>query len=94
MIEDLIRAYINAKAEHDRLFALNDQGLESEQAVLDALGPISDALIALCRARSIDPFERDRRRQYLSATLYDAIEGCEGLIRAVLEALLEEREAT
>jgi hypothetical protein len=87
-VEALIAAHINAKAEHDRLFALNDQGLASNQAVSDALGPLDDALIALCAARPVEAAACSRRAEYLNATVPDAIDCNMGLTKAVISALV------
>jgi hypothetical protein len=87
-IETLIEAHINAKAEHDRLFALNDQDLAPQQAVSDALEPLDAALIAICAARPSDKDAAARRSEYLNAKAWDSIDCCEGLGKEVIAALV------
>ena len=87
-IETLIVRHIEAIAEHNRLFALNDQGLAPDRAVSDALGPIDDALIALCAVRPSRQDAADRRAEYLNNEIWDAIDSCEGLGKAVIAALV------
>lgn len=74
-----------ARAHHDFLFNENDYGRAPESAVDDAIGPINDAFLALCRARPVDPAEQRLRAEYLNAELFDYIDCCEGITRAFVE---------
>lgn len=85
-VESLIRSFEDAIAYHDKIFGEDAPQPECEAA----LGPMSDALIAICAARPISLEGRQRRREYLSERLFEETDGCPGLIKAVYAALLAE----
>lgn len=83
-VNALIKAYEEAIAHHDRLFNQD----ASQEVCAEALGPINDALIAICADRPTSPEGRQRRRKYLAGRLFEDTDGCAGLIKAVFDALL------
>lgn len=88
-VEMLVADHINALAEHDRLFQLGDWGLVPEDEVRAALGPLNDALIALCAARPTDPPQIELRRAYLNAVLPEAVDGSAELAKSIFHWLLK-----
>jgi hypothetical protein len=87
-IEALIAAHINAVAEHERLFNLEDWGLAPKEDVSAALTPIDDALVAICAARPADAAAEARRTKYINDKVAEAIYGDTGLTEAVIAALV------
>lgn len=87
-IETLIANHINAVAEHDRLFTLEDWGLASQKDVSASLEPIDAALVALCAARPDDAAAEARRAAYLKAKVPEAIYCERTLTEAVIAALV------
>jgi hypothetical protein len=87
-IEALIAAHINAVAEHERLFNLEDWGLAPKEDVSAALAAIDDALVAICAARPADAVAGGRRAKYINDKAAEAIYGDTGLTEAVIAALV------
>ncbi|PWJ73856.1 hypothetical protein C7441_12540 [Pseudaminobacter salicylatoxidans] len=87
-IETLISNHINAAAERDRLFHLQDWGLASKEDMNATLGPVDAALIALCAAQPSDSEASSRRARYLNGHVPEAIDGSRGLTVAVIAALV------
>ncbi|RWO95097.1 hypothetical protein [Mesorhizobium sp.] len=88
-MSSLIAAHINATAEHERLFRLQDWHLVAQTIETAALDPLDDVLVALCAARPTTPREQWLRQKYLaSLKIADKINGCRGLTESVLEALI------
>lgn len=87
-IETLIASHINAVAELDRVFYLEDWGLASKEDVNAKLDPVNAALLALCAAQPSDAVAAGRRAEYLNSKVPEAIDGCKGLTVAVIAALV------
>lgn len=87
-IEGLIAAHINASAEHDRLFDLEDWGLASKEELNAALAPVDAALVALCAAQPGDAAATSRRAKYLNSKVPEAIHSERTLAAAVIAALV------
>lgn len=85
----LIEAHINARAEHDRLFGLNDWGLSTQKAVNDAVDEIDRTLVAICAARPSSPADVKFRRDYLLDRLPSELDLCPDLLKAVLPVLID-----
>ena len=93
-IQQLIANHINAQAEHDRLFSLEDWKLNPFDRVSAALGPLDDALIAICAARPTDDAERELRSAYLDALkIPSLVDGTPALEDTVYAALNGDGEA-
>lgn len=88
-VSRLIEAHINARAEHDRLFGLNDWGLSTQQAVNEAVDEIDGALVEICRSRPSSPADAALRRQYLLDRLPFELDQCPDLLKAVLPVLID-----
>lgn len=88
-VSRLIEAHINARAEHDRLFGLNDWGLSTQQAVNEAVDEIDRALVEICRSRPSSPVDVALRRQYLLDRLPSDLDLCPDLLKAVLPVLID-----
>lgn len=86
-IGQLIADHINACADHERMFRLNDYDLAEDAAVDAACQQIDAALLALCRARPTT-LKDQLRFEYLSPRLVEATDGSRGLIKTVFDALL------
>lgn len=87
-VERLISDHVATCEEHERLFRANDNGSASDEQVSAAIGPINDALEALCRARPCSPQARERRRAYLSAEIVPYVDGVPEMMQRVVDALL------
>lgn len=88
-VATLIEAHISAKAEHDRLFDLNDWGLSTQKAVNEAVDEIDRTLVAICAARPSYPAEAQLRRHYLLTRLPSDLDLCPDLLKAVLPVLID-----
>lgn len=88
-VRRLIAAHINAIAEHDRLFNLNDWKLVDDATVCEALRPIDDALVAICAARPAETCDIELRQSYIADHAAKAIDGCPELIQRVIVALVD-----
>lgn len=85
----LVQCHQAAIAQHDKLFHSHDWGLgATETEVIEALGPIRDALEALCAARPITSQAKALRREYLSSRLVADTDGCPALMQCMFDALL------
>lgn len=89
IVPALIAIHIRAQAEHDRLFNLSDWGMADHDEVQEAVAAIDRALIAICAARPSSPEDAKLRREYLIDRLPSALEGCPGLTKAGLAALID-----
>lgn len=87
-IETLIANHINATAERDRLFYLEDWGLASKEDLNATLGPVDAALIALCAAQPDDAVAASRRAKYLNSKVPQALYCERTLTVAVIAALV------
>lgn len=90
MIE-LHKATIEA---HNVLFEQNDHGKVDDKVVSAALGPIDDALIALCATKPTAPDASRIRREYLSQVLVADTYCNSGMAQAVFDAFLADPPAT
>jgi hypothetical protein len=90
--QHLIAAHITAETDHERLFHLEDWGLVDEAAVFDAIVPVEDALIAICRARPTEQADIDLRRRYLTDHLAEAIYADRARAQRVIVALIDDVE--
>lgn len=87
-VERLIGVWASAVARHEVIFVAQDNGdAVEEEEVSAALGPIDDALEALCRYRPHDPAARARRSDFLADELPRSTYGCEELMRCMYRAL-------
>ncbi len=87
-VETLIAAHINAVAEYNRLFDLEEWGLASKEDLHAAAEPVDAALIDLCAARPSDAAADARRAKYLNVKVTEAIYGDTDLTNAVIAALV------
>lgn len=88
--QHLIAAHITAEAGHERLFHLQDWGLVDEAAVFDAINPVDDALVAICRDRPTEQTDIDLRHDYLTNHLADAIYADKTLAQRAIIALIDD----
>lgn len=87
-MQELIAAHVNALAEHNRLFALSDWGLVGDEAACDALDPLDDALVAICRARPLERADHELRERYLAGVLPDAMDSNRTVTELLCAALI------
>lgn len=88
-IASLIENVRTARAHHDFLFDENDHGRAPDSAVQDAIEPIDEAFLALCRARPINLDDQQLRAVFLTAELFEYIENCEAITRSCIAAFVE-----
>lgn len=89
LIEQLITAHIEAVAHHDRAFDLIDWKLATEDEFGDTIGPVDDAIIALCSARPSSPEEATLKRDYLKSELFSILDSNLGMTKRAVIALLD-----
>lgn len=75
-VRALIRAHQDTLARYEGLLDANDRGRATDVQVSDALGPVNDTLEAICRARPLNGYAAELRRNYLSPILVDYTDGC------------------
>jgi hypothetical protein len=81
-IQALIDAHKAAQQRHEAMS-------HTEMIKLNSLAAIDAALVAICAARPSAPEAIDRRRAYLMAELWFAIQNSPGMATRVFEALLK-----
>lgn len=87
--QKLIADHINARAEHDRLFNLEDWKLVDSKVESEALDAADDALVALCAGRPETEEDRELWSKYLaSIDIPQKIDGCRDLTGRVIAALI------
>ena len=88
-VQQLIADHINARAEHDRLFNLEDWKLVDGKVESEALDAADDALVALCAGRPETEEDRKLWIRYLSSIdIPQKIDGCRDLTGRVIAVLI------
>lgn len=82
-VKQLIADIAQADADHSRAFV--EQNADEE--CFAALDRMDNAIIALCATRPTSSEAQEARRAYLAGNLYDQLEGRDGMLEAVIDAL-------